>query len=95
MFLVDSARQDRADAGLLTYATFVAFFPHLIAGPIVRPKDIIPQLQRRDLAMPSAGNLADGLSLFLLGLAKKLVLADTFGGFADIGFNAAADRRAA
>ena len=53
MFLVDSARQDRADAGLLPYATFVAFFPHLIAGPIVRPKDIIPQLQQRDLARPA------------------------------------------
>ncbi len=91
MFLVDSARQDRADAGLLTYATFVAFFPHLIAGPIVRPKDIIPQLQQRDLAVPSAANLADGLTLFLLGLAKKLVLADTFGSFADIGFNAASN----
>jgi alginate O-acetyltransferase complex protein AlgI len=89
MFLVDSARQDRANAGLLTYATFVAFFPHLIAGPIVRPKDIIPQLQQRDLAVPNAANLADGLALFLLGLAKKLVLADTFAGFADIGFNAA------
>jgi len=89
MFLVDSARQDRADSGLLTYAAFVAFFPHLIAGPIVRPKDIIPQLRRRDLAVPRATNLADGLTLFLLGLAKKLVLADTFGGFADIGFNAA------
>ena len=50
MFLVDSARQERADTDLLTYATFVAFFPHLIAGPIVRPKDIIPQLQQRDLA---------------------------------------------
>ena len=89
MFLVDSARQDRADTGLLTYATFVAFFPHLIAGPIVRPKDIIPQLQQRTLA-PDAGNMADGAMVFLLGLAKKLVLADTFGGFADTGFNAAA-----
>jgi alginate O-acetyltransferase complex protein AlgI len=89
MFLVDSARQDRADTGLLTYATFVAFFPHLIAGPIVRPKDIIPQLLQRDVAVPSAANLADGLTLFLLGMAKKLVLADTFGSFADIGFNAA------
>jgi alginate O-acetyltransferase complex protein AlgI len=91
MFLVDSARQDRADTGLLTYATFVAFFPHLIAGPIVRPKDIIPQLLQRDLATLRTADLADGLTLFLLGLAKKLVLADTFGGFADIGFNAAAD----
>jgi alginate O-acetyltransferase complex protein AlgI len=88
MFLVDSSRPGRADAGLLTYATFVAFFPHLIAGPIVRPKDIMPQLQRRQ-AGPCAENLGAGATLFLLGLAKKLVLADTFGGFADVGFNAA------
>ena len=89
MFLVDSARQDRTDTGPLTYAAFVAFFPHLIAGPIVRPKDIIPQLQRRALA-PDPDNIADGAMVFLLGLAKKLVLADMFGSFADIGFNAAA-----
>jgi D-alanyl-lipoteichoic acid acyltransferase DltB (MBOAT superfamily) len=90
MFLVDSARQDRADIGPLPYAAFIAFFPHLIAGPIVRPRDIIPQLLAVDIACPRAANLADGLLLFLLGLAKKLVLADTFGSFADTGFNAAA-----
>jgi len=88
IFLVDSIRPDRADTGFLTYATFVAFFPHLIAGPIVRPKNIIPQLQHRELA-PNADNLAVGITIFLLGLAKKLVLADTFAGFADTGFNAA------
>ncbi|HUB16658.1 MAG TPA: MBOAT family O-acyltransferase [Acetobacteraceae bacterium] len=89
MFLVESARQEHAGTTPLTYATFVAFFPHLIAGPIVRPKDIIPQLERRDLAL-RPDNLAEGTTLFLLGLAKKLVLADTFGSFADTGFNAAA-----
>jgi D-alanyl-lipoteichoic acid acyltransferase DltB (MBOAT superfamily) len=89
MFLVDSARQDRGDADWLSYAAFVAFFPHLIAGPIVRPKDIIPQLQRRPIAL-HADAVAEGMLLFLLGLAKKLVLADLFGGFADTGFNAAA-----
>jgi D-alanyl-lipoteichoic acid acyltransferase DltB (MBOAT superfamily) len=88
MFLVDSARQQRAGTDPLTYATFVAFFPHLIAGPIVRPGDIIPQLQRRSLR-PQPDNLAQGLTIFLLGLAKKLVLADMFGTFADIGFDAA------
>ncbi len=75
---------------LLTYASFATFFPHLIAGPIVRPSEIIPQLAARDLARPRMENLADGLLIFLLGLGKKLVLADVFGGFADIGFDAAA-----
>ncbi len=54
MFLADSARADRPDAGFGAYAAFVAFFPHLIAGPIVRPREIIPQLTSRTLARPSA-----------------------------------------
>ena len=45
MFLVDSARGSRPATGALPYAAFVCFFPHLIAGPIVRPTDIMPQLQ--------------------------------------------------
>jgi alginate O-acetyltransferase complex protein AlgI len=90
MFLVDSYRAERADTGLLPYAAFIAFFPHLIAGPIVRPREIIPQLTARNIAVPRADNLARGMTIFLLGLAKKLVLADTFAQFSDVGFAAAA-----
>ncbi len=90
MFLVESYRQERAPGGLLPYAAFIAFFPHLIAGPIVRPNEIMPQLQARNLAVPRSDALAEGLTIFLLGLAKKLVLADTFAMFADVGFAAAA-----
>jgi alginate O-acetyltransferase complex protein AlgI len=77
-------------APFLPYVAFVTFFPHLIAGPIVRPSDILPQLTAPNLASPNRQNLADGLLIFLLGLGKKLVLADMFGGFADVGFDAAA-----
>ena len=90
MFLADSARADRPDAGFGAYAAFVAFFPHLIAGPIVRPGEIIPQLTACGLARPRAEAVAEGLEIFLLGLAKKAVLADTFARFADVGFDAAA-----
>ncbi len=90
MFLVDSYRGERADTGLLPYAAFIAFFPHLIAGPIVRPREIIPQLTVKTIAMPRAENLARGMTIFLLGLGKKLVLADTFAQFSDVGFGAAA-----
>ena len=90
MFLTESRTGDRVDAGLLPYASFVAFFPHLIAGPIVRPREIMPQLLAPDLAVPRAEHLAEGLTIFLLGLAKKLVLADTFANFSDVGFAAAA-----
>jgi D-alanyl-lipoteichoic acid acyltransferase DltB (MBOAT superfamily) len=101
MFLVDTARArdplinaDRRNHAavnppLLSYAAFVTFFPHLIAGPIVRPSEVIPQLTAATFPRPAADNLANGLTLFLLGLGKKLVLADLFGGFADTGFDAA------
>ena len=90
MFLVESRSADRIDAGLLPYAAFVAFFPHLIAGPIVRPRNIMPQLLARDLIEPRVDHLTEGITIFLLGLAKKLVLADMFARFADVGFDAAA-----
>jgi alginate O-acetyltransferase complex protein AlgI len=89
MFLVDTARGGGIRAALLPYGIFVTFFPHLIAGPIVRPSEIIPQLGAPGMLRPSGDNLADGVLIFLLGLGKKLVLADMFGGFADIGFAAA------
>jgi alginate O-acetyltransferase complex protein AlgI len=90
MFLVDSFHDQRAETGFLPYAAFVAFFPHLIAGPIVRPKEVLPQLAAATMAVPRSRNLSAGLTIFLLGLAKKLVLADMFARFSDVGFDAAA-----
>ena len=48
-----AAAATASDTGLLHYAAFVAFFPHLIAGPIVRPREIMPQLLAADLAGPA------------------------------------------
>jgi alginate O-acetyltransferase complex protein AlgI len=58
----------------LRYLLFVAFFPHLVAGPIVRPRDLLPQLERR----PSLTSEMGGEALFLIafGLIKKLVISD-------------------
>ncbi len=89
MFLVDAARDPATShPSLLTYAAFVTFFPHLIAGPIVRPAEIIPQLTQKTRF--DTDGFTEGLLIFLLGLARKCVLADLFGGFADTGFDAAA-----
>jgi len=90
MFLVDRDRGEIFATGFLDYACCIAFFPHLIAGPIVRPKHIIPQFAGLRPAAPWAGRLAAGAELFLLGLAKKSVLADGLARFADPGFAAAA-----
>ena len=89
MVLVDTSTS-RPGHAFLPYAVFVTFFPHLIAGPIVRGAEIIPQLTAPGFTRPCSDNLATGLLIFLLGLAKKCVLADMFGSFADTGFNAAA-----
>jgi D-alanyl-lipoteichoic acid acyltransferase DltB (MBOAT superfamily) len=90
MFLAEAYRHPDRETSLLHCAAFITFFPHLIAGPIVRPHDIIPQLRDPVLARPKAENISAGLLIFLLGLGKKLVLADMFGSFADTGFDAAA-----
>jgi alginate O-acetyltransferase complex protein AlgI len=60
---------------------FVLFFPHLVAGPIVRARDFLPQIRRSKRW--SWGRAQLGAELFLLGLIKKWVVADQFAGFAD------------
>jgi len=90
MFIVDTYRDGGAEVSLLDYACFVSFFPHLIAGPIVRPKNIIPQFCNFQPLANWRSRLVQGLEIFLLGLAKKLVLADGLAQFSDPGFAAAA-----
>ena len=90
MVLTDARRNPHNAPSLLHGAAFIVFFPHLIAGPLVRPGEVVPQLRSLALATPRPANVAAGLAILLLGLGKKLVLADTFGGFADTGFDAAA-----
>lgn len=90
MYLVDAERGDIQAVPFLDYACFVAFFPHLIAGPIVRPRHILPQLAKMQPLSAWRERPAAGLEIFLLGLAKKLILADGLARFADPGFAAAA-----
>ena len=70
---------------LLEYAMFVTLFPDLIAGPIVRAAVFLPQLDRR--IGPSVERLRAGGSLFLSGLAKKLLIADQVAPIADAVFS--------
>ncbi|CAN5347617.1 MBOAT family protein [soil metagenome] len=60
----------------LDYALFVTFFPHLVAGPIMRPTELVPQFAQPRRA--SANQLCFGLALMILGLFQKVVLADGF-----------------
>ncbi len=68
------------------YAFYMTFFPHLVAGPIVRAKDFLPQLsQKITIDREAAGT---GLFLILKGLIKKAVFADYLAGFNDLVFSA-------
>jgi D-alanyl-lipoteichoic acid acyltransferase DltB (MBOAT superfamily) len=58
----------------LEYLTFVAFFPHLVAGPIVRPRDLLPQIAAPARFLPEAGS--EGLFLIAVGLVKKVAIGD-------------------
>ena len=60
---------------LLEFATYVCFFPQLVAGPIVRARDLLPQFAQRPRMDRAA--LGAGIFLILAGLTKKMVLADT------------------
>src|SRR6184192_1180275 len=61
---------------LLDYALFVTFFPHLVAGPIMRPTELVPQFAQPRRA--TGEQLRFGLALMTLGLFNKIVLADSF-----------------
>jgi D-alanyl-lipoteichoic acid acyltransferase DltB (MBOAT superfamily) len=72
------------------YALFVAFFPHLIAGPIVRWNSLGPQLADRARYRVDWNNVALGLTIFTFGLAKKVLLADSLAPHVAPVFDAAA-----
>ncbi|MFO1381851.1 MAG: MBOAT family O-acyltransferase [Chitinivorax sp.] len=74
-YTVDVYRREiRADASLSDYALFVSFFPHLVAGPIVRARLFLPQLQTPRSA--SKDQLGWGMALLVIGLFAKVVMAD-------------------
>ena len=66
--------QIQRERNFIRFATFVAFFPQLVAGPIERAKNLLPQFHHFPTIRPR--DVTDGLSLFLVGLFKKLALAN-------------------
>ena len=85
-FLADTAKGSVGRQKLLDYALFVTFFPQLIAGPIVSHEEMLPQFQDVSRKRPSAENIYHGIRIFVLGLSKKVLLADTFGQAVNWGF---------
>jgi alginate O-acetyltransferase complex protein AlgI len=71
----------RAERSLTDFMLFILFFPHLVAGPIVRARDFLPQIKR--VHRWDWARLHLGVQLFLMGLFKKLAIADRMAQFAD------------
>ncbi len=86
-FVVDTYRGEVKDCKFWDYALFVAFFPQLIAGPIVNHGEMLPQFRRVGQEKCRWEQIAQGGGLFILGLAKKVLLADTFGAGVDYGYD--------
>ncbi|MBD5485700.1 MAG: MBOAT family protein [Lachnospiraceae bacterium] len=85
-FIVDTYRGEVQNCSLTDYALFVSFFPQLIAGPIVNHSEMLPQFARMGKENVEWQRIAEGMGLFILGLAKKVLIADTFGGGVDYGY---------
>lgn len=85
-FVVDTYRGEVKNCPLDQYALFVSFFPQLIAGPIVNHGEMLPQFEKMGENKPDWERIAGGFALFVMGLAKKVLLADTFGAGVDYGY---------
>src|SRR3984885_6155039 len=88
-FLVDAYRGKVAHYALPHYALFVTYFPHLIAGPILHHRDMIPQFESDNAKRPNPHFILYGLIIFGIGLFKKTVFADGIQPLVAIAFNQA------
>lgn len=86
-FIVDRAKGEARHYPFLDYLTFVTFFPQLIAGPIVLYDEMMPQFADLPNRKWDPERFARGLILFILGLSKKVLLADTLAVIANYGFD--------
>lgn len=89
-YQVDCYKGEAQKYSFLEYALYIAFFPKISSGPIMLFRDFLPQIQNRENEKVNYDNIARGFYLFAMGLAKKVLIADTFAklvtiGFADVG----------
>jgi alginate O-acetyltransferase complex protein AlgI len=76
-YLIDLKQGAAEPESLLSYLLFVTFFPHLVAGPILHHKEIMPQLREERRYGLDSSDVALGLTWFTMGLFKKVMIADT------------------
>ncbi len=75
-FLVDTYQGKVKEYNFIHYLLFVTYFPHLIAGPVLHHKEMMPQFAHVSTYRFSYENMSVGLTIFFIGLFKKVILAD-------------------
>lgn len=91
VYLVDTYEGIVKKRNLIDYALFVSFFPHLLAGPILYHKSMVKQFEDETLRRVNWENMARGSSLFIIGLAKKVLIADSLAPYVGTSFGAPAE----
>lgn len=86
-FIADNYYGKCPKYGFIEYALFVSFFPQLIAGPIVLHSEMVPQFRDSSKKQINSENLFRGMQYFVLGLAKKVLIADMLGRAVDYGYS--------
>lgn len=87
-FLVDVYQRKATEFRFLHYGLFVTYFPHLIAGPVLHHKEMMPQFADAKTYRFDWENFAVGFTIFFIGLAKKVLIADSLGDYARPVFDA-------
>ena len=87
-FLLDTKRGEiEKKVSFMEYAAYVSWFPKLTMGPIMTFSQFLPLLEERDKRKPDYRNSSEGLYIFTMGLAKKVLLADTLAKIVAIGYS--------
>lgn len=86
-YLVDAYKKEVREYDFLSYALFVTYFPHLIAGPILHHSEMMPQFADIRKKVINYKNITMGFFLFTMGLFKKVFLADTFSHYVTFGYS--------
>ncbi|MDR3439931.1 MBOAT family O-acyltransferase [Telmatospirillum sp.] len=86
-YLIDVKQGTAKDRGFLNYLLFVTFFPHLIAGPILHNREMMPQFAESSTYRFSLDNFSVGMTVFVIGLFKKTILADPLSADIAVGFS--------
>jgi alginate O-acetyltransferase complex protein AlgI len=86
-YIWDVYKGEKVEKSYINYLIFVTFFPHLIAGPLIHHKELFIQLKELNSKYINQNSVYIGMVIFIIGLAKKILLADNFSKFSNYLFN--------